>query len=90
MAQGGEFDVCVIGTGAGGGVMILELTAAGFHVVALERGPKLELQQFMSDDELSFVIRDEVFSSHGVFGQTNSRCSPPMAPFQRQAWSIGR
>lgn len=63
MAQGGEFDVCVIGTGAGGGVMIQELTAAGFHVVALERGPKLELQQFMSDDELSFVIRDEVFSS---------------------------
>ena len=25
-----EFDVCVIGTGAGGGVMIQELTAAGF------------------------------------------------------------
>jgi gluconate 2-dehydrogenase gamma chain len=33
------FDVCVIGTGAGGGVMIQELTAAGLRVVALQRGP---------------------------------------------------
>jgi choline dehydrogenase-like flavoprotein len=32
-----EFDVCVIGTGAGGGVMIDQLTAAGFRVVALEQ-----------------------------------------------------
>ena len=62
MAQNEEFDVCVIGTGAGGGVMIQELTAAGFRVVALERGPKLELSQFMSDDELSVSIRDELFS----------------------------
>ena len=31
------FDVCVIGTGAGGGVMLKELTAAGMRVVALER-----------------------------------------------------
>ena len=35
------YDVCVIGTGAGGGVMIQELTAAGFRVVALQRGPLL-------------------------------------------------
>jgi choline dehydrogenase-like flavoprotein len=56
------FDVCVIGTGAGGGVMIQELTRAGFSVVALERGPQLEPLDFVSDDELSFVIRDEVFS----------------------------
>ena len=62
MAQRDEFDVCVIGTGAGGGVMIQELTAAGFRVVALERGPLLELSQFISDDELSVVWRDELFS----------------------------
>ncbi len=56
-----EFDVCVIGTGAGGGVMIQELTAAGFHVVALQRGPFLQPSDF-DDDELRTVIRDEVFS----------------------------
>lgn len=57
-----EFDVCVIGTGAGGGVMLQELTQAGFKVVALERGPKLNAMDFMSDDELSIQIRDELFS----------------------------
>ena len=34
------FDVCVVGTGAGGGVMIDELTRAGMSVVALERSPR--------------------------------------------------
>jgi len=38
MAKRDECDVCVIGTGAGGGVMLQELTAAGFRVVALQRG----------------------------------------------------
>ncbi len=55
------FDVCIIGTGAGGGVMLKELTAAGFRVVALERGPKLSVAQF-SDDELEIIWRDALFS----------------------------
>jgi choline dehydrogenase-like flavoprotein len=33
------FDVCVIGTGAGGGAMLDPLTPAVFRFVALERGP---------------------------------------------------
>ncbi len=56
-----EYDVCVIGTGAGGGVMIDQLTAAGFEVVALERGGRVGPIDF-DDDELRNVIRDEVFS----------------------------
>lgn len=59
------FDVCVIGTGAGGGVMMKELTAAGLSVVALERGPQLSTAQF-SDDELSVMWRDELFSPDQV------------------------
>ncbi|MEE9608191.1 MAG: GMC family oxidoreductase [Myxococcota bacterium] len=55
------FDVCVIGTGAGGGVMLQELTAAGFDVVALQRGPHLQTSQF-SDDELQVIIRDGLFA----------------------------
>ena len=62
VAKHGLADVCVIGTGAGGGVMLQELAEAGFDVVALERGPSLSLSQFMSDDELSVVLRDELFS----------------------------
>lgn len=56
-----QFDFCVIGTGAGGGVMIDRLTAAGFSVVALERGPRLE-PAALDEDELRTVFRDEVFS----------------------------
>jgi len=58
-----EFDVCVIGTGAGGGVMIDQLTAAGFSVIALERGPDLPVSEF-DDDELRNSIRDQVFSAN--------------------------
>ena len=58
-----EYDVCVIGTGAGGGVMIDQLTAAGFRVVALERGGRVGPLDF-DDDELKNVIRDQVFSPH--------------------------
>lgn len=58
-----EYDVCVIGTGAGGGVMIDRLTAAGFEVVALERGGRVGPIDF-DDDELRNVIRDQVFSPH--------------------------
>jgi len=58
------FDVCVIGTGAGGGVMIDALCAAGMRVVALERGARLETSQFLHNDELENVVRDAVFSPH--------------------------
>lgn len=55
------FDVCVIGTGAGGGVIIDQLTAAGFSVVGLERGPYLSTSDY-DDDELRNGVRDLVFS----------------------------
>lgn len=51
-----ECDVCVIGTGAGGGVMVQQLTAAGFDVVALQRGPFAQRSDF-DDDELAALVR---------------------------------
>ncbi len=54
------FDVCIVGTGAG--VMIDQLTAAGFSVVALERGPYIPPGEF-DDDELRNSVRDLVFSA---------------------------
>lgn len=64
MSPAEAFDVCVVGTGAGGGVMIDRLCAAGLHVVALERGPRLDSSRFLVNDELENVVRDEVFSPH--------------------------
>ena len=75
MAKREVFDVCVIGTGAGGGVMIKELTAAGFHVVALERGPFLQASQF-TDDELSIVAREELFSPDQIETSRRDESSP--------------
>ena len=43
--------------------MIDQLTAAGFEVVALERGGRVGPIDF-DDDELRNVIRDQVFSPH--------------------------
>ncbi len=57
-----EFDVCVVGTGAGGGVVIDQLTAAGLRVVALERGREWTNADFLRDDELENVVRDTLFS----------------------------
>lgn len=48
----GKVDVCVIGTGAGGGVWIDACTRAGLDVVALERGPHLGPRDFLTHDEL--------------------------------------
>lgn len=56
-----EADVCVIGTGAAGGVMLQELTAAGFSVLALQQGPFLQASDFQ-DDELATIVRDQQFS----------------------------
>ncbi|MBW2712712.1 MAG: GMC family oxidoreductase [Deltaproteobacteria bacterium] len=63
MTKREEFDVCVIGTGAGGGVMIHELTAAGFKVVALERGKHYTTANF-TDDELGNLIRRSSLAPH--------------------------
>jgi choline dehydrogenase-like flavoprotein len=60
-----DFDVCVIGTGASGGVMLDQLTAAGMQVVALQRGPYLQPADF-NDDELETFWRGNVFASDQV------------------------
>ena len=70
-----EFDVCVIGTGAGGGVMIQELTAAGFGVVALQRGPYLQGADF-DNDELRTVVRGAAFTSKRVETYRFDEASP--------------
>ncbi len=55
-------DVCVIGTGAAGGVWIDACTRAGLDVVALERGPHLGPSDFRQHDELSNIHRGTGFA----------------------------
>ncbi|MDJ0807829.1 MAG: GMC family oxidoreductase [Gammaproteobacteria bacterium] len=51
-----EFDVCVIGSGAGGGPVVWSLTQAGYSVVVLEKGPWFKQTDF-SKDELACCRR---------------------------------
>jgi choline dehydrogenase-like flavoprotein len=45
-----DCDVCVIGSGAGGGPVALELSRAGHSVIVLEKGPWLTEQDFYKDE----------------------------------------
>jgi choline dehydrogenase-like flavoprotein len=45
-----DFDVCVIGSGAGGGPVAFALAEAGYSVVVLEKGPWLKEPHFTKDE----------------------------------------
>ena len=45
-----DCDVCVIGSGAGGGPIALTLAEAGYSVVVLEKGPWLTEKDFYKDE----------------------------------------
>lgn len=45
-----DFDVCVIGSGAGGGPVVYELAKAGYSVVVLEKGPWFKEDDFYKDE----------------------------------------
>ena len=45
-----EYDVCIIGSGAGGGPVALTLARAGYSIVILEKGPWFTEQDFYKDE----------------------------------------
>ncbi|WP_444996849.1 GMC family oxidoreductase [Aliikangiella sp. IMCC44359] len=55
-----EYDICVIGSGAGGGPVAYELARAGYRVVVVEKGGWYNEQDFKKDEMLS---RRNIFRS---------------------------
>lgn len=45
-----EYNICVIGSGAGAGPVIYELSMAGYSVIVLEKGPWLKTGDFTKDE----------------------------------------
>lgn len=45
-----DFDICIIGSGAGGGPVALTLALAGYSVVVLEKGPWFNEKDFYKDE----------------------------------------
>jgi len=56
------YDVCVIGSGAGAGPVIYELSLAGYKVCVLEKGPFLKTEDFNKDEYVS--CRRDVYASN--------------------------
>lgn len=61
-----DFDVCIVGCGAAGGVLTWELTRAGFSVITLDEGPRFDPFKDFKNDELyarRIFQRQKVISS---------------------------
>lgn len=57
-----NYDICIIGSGAGAGPVIYELSLAGFKVCVLEKGPFLKTEDFNKDEYLA--CRKDVYTSN--------------------------
>jgi choline dehydrogenase-like flavoprotein len=55
------YDICVIGSGAGAGPVIYELSKAGFSVICLEKGPWIKTNDFTKDEIVA--SRRDVYNS---------------------------
>ncbi len=64
-----EVDFVVVGSGAAGGVIAKELSTAGFRVVVLEQGPRLESADFRHD-EVGELFKLDLMGSLQDFPQT--------------------
>lgn len=45
-----KYDICIVGSGAGAGPIIYELSKAGYKVLVLEKGPWFKTEHFTKDD----------------------------------------
>ena len=76
-------DFVVVGSGAAGGVMARELAQAGFGVVVMEQGPRLEAQDFEHDELkywFNYGITNDPARSPQTFRKTPlDEARPPQA-----------
>ena len=87
-------DFAIIGSGAAGGIIARELSAAGFNVVVFEQGPYRKAQDF-THDEYSVIFNSELLgggqpASGQTFRQTEDQVAvSPMHQPVRYAQTVG-
>src|SRR5581483_1369514 len=83
-----EVDFVIVGSGAAGGVIAKELSAAGFRIVVLEQGPYLKEPDF-AHDEMKSVYQEALTNNHKQ--QPNTfRARPPQKARLQPAVTYGR
>lgn len=79
-----DCDVCIVGTGAGGGILAYELAKAGVNVVSLEQGPQL------ADDHFTREMPPGVSRDFGIGPDTVWPSDPHDSLFVHPLFADGR
>lgn len=79
-----DVDVCIVGTGAGGGILAHQLAKAGVHVLSLEHGPRLV------DDHFKTQMPVGVAGNFGVGPDTVWPSDPHDSLFIHPLFANGR
>lgn len=96
-----KYDVCIVGTGAAGGILAHQLAKAGLNVVNLEQGPQLKQNYFSKKNPPGIVkwhgIRrktqfpprhQDALFIHDLFARANTRSSTKQSDEQFRQFQI--
>lgn len=83
-----EYDVCVIGSGAGGGPVALTLAQAGHSVVVLEKGPWYTEKTFFKDEKGDLYYTPNLRDEQHVVEERNEDKAWVGTPTAESGWSF--
>jgi choline dehydrogenase-like flavoprotein len=83
-----EYDVCVIGSGAGGGPVALTLAQAGASVVVLEKGPWYTEKTFFKDEKGDVYYTPNLRDEQHVVEERDEDDEWASKPTSESGWSF--
>lgn len=83
-----EYDVCVIGSGAGGGPVALTLAQAGHSVVVLEKGPWYTEKTFFKDEKGDVYYTPNLRDEQHVVEERDEDEAWAGTPTSESGWSF--